>query len=159
MVRKLLLILMIGLLVGPAFGQRAPSFNLPTIDGGQINLNDYLGKNIIALSFFTSWSDSCQAEITFLQDLERQYQNKGLKVIAVSLDRKTDVLLSFITTNNFNIPIAHDKNVATLKDFKILIMPTLFIINREGELASVFADFDENTRNAATAQIEELLIP
>ena len=41
--------------VGPQVGQRAPDFNLTTIDGQTITLSSFLGKRPFILYFFATW--------------------------------------------------------------------------------------------------------
>lgn len=163
MFRKTAIILII-LLVGisasakPALkvGSPSPSFELPNLEGKTVSLSDYLGKKVIVLSFFASWSKSCQQEILFLQDLSK---NKGLKILGVSFDRKLKNLKSFINENTIGFEILHDKKLRTLKDFRILIIPTLFVIDKEGLVKSIYVDFDKNVKKAVSKEVQRLLAP
>lgn len=166
MFRKATIILIVALLAIPALakpvlkiGSLSPSFSLPNLDGKTIKLDRYLGKKIIVLSFFASWSKSCQQEILFLQDLHKKYRWKGVKVIGVSFDRKLKKLQSFINENNIRFEILHDKKLKTLKDFRILIIPTLFVIDKEGNIKSIYVDFDKNVKKAVSKEIQKLLVP
>jgi peroxiredoxin len=53
----------------------------------------------------------------------------------------------------------HDKKLETLKDFRILILPTLFVIDQSGNINSIFVDFDENVQKAVLTETEKLLKP
>ena len=163
MFRKAIIILIV-VLVGisasakPALkvGSPSPSFELPNLEGKTVSLSDYLGKKVIVLSFFASWSRSCQQEILFLQDLSK---NKGLKILGVSFDRKLKNLKSFINENTIGFEILHDKKLKTLKDFRILIIPTLFVIDKEGNIKSIYVDFDKNVKKAVSKEVQKLLAP
>ena len=85
-----------------------------------------------------------------MQDLSR---NKGLKILGVSFDRKLKSLKSFVNENNLGFEILHDKKLRTLKDFRILIIPTLFVIDKEGSVKSIYVDFDQNVKKAASAKV------
>ncbi|MEE8637544.1 MAG: peroxiredoxin family protein [Candidatus Margulisiibacteriota bacterium] len=137
-------------------GSPSPSFDLPNLEGKTVSLKDYLGKKVIVLSFFASWSKSCQQEILFLQDLSK---NKGLKILGVSFDRKLKNLKSFINENKIGFEILHDKKLKTLKDFRILIIPTLFVIDKEGIIKSIYVDFDQNVKKAVSKEVQKLLVP
>jgi peroxiredoxin len=140
-------------------GSPSPSFELPNLKGKTVGLKDYLGKKVIVLSFFASWSKSCQQEILFLQDLHKKYKKKGIKIIGVSFDRKLKKLESFINENNIKFEILHDKKLRTLKDFRILIIPTLFVIDKEGIIKSIYVDFDKNVKKAVSKEVQKLLVP
>lgn len=152
-----------GLLLTAVFalklGETPPDFSLPNLEGKTIQLNDYLSKETVVLSFFASWSKSCQKEMSFLRELNTQYQKEGLKILGVSFDRKTKGLQSFIKDKKIDFEILYDKKLSTLDDFQILIIPTLLVINSDGTLKNIYIDFDENVEEALAKEIQELLNP
>ena len=156
----ILIVLLLGISASakPALkvGSPSPSFELPNLEGKMVSLSDHLGKKVIILSFFASWSKSCQQEILFLQDLS---ENKELKILGISFDRKLKNLKSFINENKIGFEILHDKKLKTLKDFRILIIPTLFVIDKEGNIKSIYVDFDQNVKKAVSKEVQKLLAP
>ncbi len=165
MIRKILVILIIALLTVPAaaksslkIGAPPPSFNLPNLAGENVSLEKDLGRNVTLLSFFASWSKSCQQEILFLKELDKELKKKGIKIIGISFDRKLKDLQSFINENNIQFEILHDKKLKTIKDFRILIIPTLFVIDQSGNIKSIYIDFDNNVEKAVSQEVQKLLI-
>jgi peroxiredoxin len=166
MLRKAILILLV-LLVGmsasakPAIkaGAPPPNFELSNLQGETVELEAYLNKNIIVLSFFTSWSRSCVQEIDFLQELFDQHKTRNVKIIGVSFDRKLTDLKSFVHENGIKFEILHDKKLKTLKDYRILIIPTLFLIDINGNIKNIYVDFDKNVKEAVAKEIQKLLAP
>ena len=166
MKRSVVVILLTLLLVIPALGKTAlkigevcPSFELKNTAGKTVALNQYLGKSPIILSFFSSWSKSCKKEIEFLNTLADQYEKKNIVFIGISFDRKTKDLDSFLAKNKVSFEIIHDKKLKTLKDFRILIIPTLFVIDKEGNIKSIYVDFDKNVKEAVSKEVKKLLEP
>lgn len=166
MFRKILILLLVALLAAPVFakpvlkvGSPPPSFSLPNLEEKTIALDTYLGKKIVLLSFFASWSKSCQEEIAFLEGLHEQYESKGIKVIGVSYDRKAMELASFVTLNEIELEVLHDQKLKTLKDYRILILPTLYVIDKQGKIKSIYVDFDQNVEKAVSQEIKQLLAP
>ncbi len=166
MLRKAILVLFV-LLIGMAalakptlkVGLPPPNFELSNLQGETIELESYLNKNIIILSFFTSWSKSCVEEIDFLQELFEQYKTKNVKIFGISFDRKLEDLKSFVRKNGINFQILHDKKLKTLKDYRILIIPTLFVIDVDGNIKNIYVDFDRNVKEAVSKEIQRLLAP
>ncbi|MFC1637455.1 peroxiredoxin family protein [Candidatus Margulisiibacteriota bacterium] len=166
MLRKAIVIFVVALLAAPALarpdlniGSLAPSFILPDLDGNSVYLDRYLGSNVVVLSFFASWSKSCQQEMAFLKELDEEYRNKGIKVIGVSYDRKLESLKQYVEENKLLFTVLHDKKLKTLKDYRILIIPTLFVIDLEGNITNIYVDFDENVAEAVSKDIQKLLAP
>jgi peroxiredoxin len=43
-----------------------------------------------------------------------------------------------------------DKKLSSLNKYAILIIPTTFLINREGQIEKVLVDYDDNVKTAIT---------
>ncbi|MFH1684081.1 MAG: TlpA disulfide reductase family protein [Candidatus Margulisiibacteriota bacterium] len=136
-------------------GSAPPLFSLSNLEGKTVSLDKHLGKKAIILSFFASWSKSCQQEISFLQELAK---NKKIEVLGISYDRKLNDIQALAAENKLNFNILHDKKLTTLKDYRILIIPTLFVIDQSGNISSVYVDFDKNVEEAVSAEIKKLLL-
>lgn len=159
MLRKILIFFVIALIAVPALakpvlkvGSPPPNFTLKNLDGKVVNLQSHLGTKPIVLSFFASWSKSCKQEISFLQELTKKHKN--LKVIGISFDRKSNDLRNYVSTNKISFEILHDRKLKTLKDYRILIIPTLFVIDKSGKVKSIYVDFDKNVEKAISAEIK-----
>ena len=138
-------------------GSPPPSFTLNDLNGSSTSLDTYLSRQVVVLGFFASWSKSCQEEVAFLNGLAKNYRAKNLKVVGISYDRKATDLKQFISTNKINFTILHDKKLKTLRDFRILILPTLYVIDQQGNIKNVYVDFDKNVAAAVTQDIKNLL--
>lgn len=128
-----------------------PTLKLPDLNNKTISLDNYLGKKTIVLSFFASWSKSCQEELEFLKTLAKQ---KDVEVLAISFDKKISTIKKYADENNLNFTILYDKKLTSIKDFKILIIPTLLVIDKSGNITGTYIDFDKNVQQA----LEKLLI-
>lgn len=127
----------------PLVGEMAPKLNLQKINGGSLDIADYKGSPVI-LTFFASWSKSCANQSEFLSKIYDEYSHKGLKVVAVSLDKKTDALKAFSKNNEIKYDILLDKKLKYVNSYAILVIPTTFFIGRDGEIKDIFVDFDSN---------------
>jgi peroxiredoxin len=165
MLRKITIILFVVTLIGfPVFatpalktGSPAPSVKLPDINGKTIELNTIFGKKGTVLSFFASWSKSCKAELAFLQQLSKDYSKKGIKVIGISFDRKSKKLNRYLNENKIDFTVLHDRKLKTLKDYRILIIPTLFVIDKDGNIKSIYIDFDKNVEESVNKDLKKLI--
>src|SRR5258708_1011584 len=63
----------------------APEWELKDADGKGVKLSDFKGK-VVVLDFWATWCGPCRMEIPGFVELQKQYRDKGLVVIGVSLD-------------------------------------------------------------------------
>ncbi len=66
--------------------QQAADFSVKAAkDGAPIELKNYAGKPVV-IEFFASWCPPCRTQLTELSKLHAKYAEKGLTIIAVSVD-------------------------------------------------------------------------
>lgn len=66
-------------------GHKAPEFETTGIDDKQVKLADFKGKYVL-VDFWASWCAPCRAENPNVVRLYKQYHDKGLNILGVSLD-------------------------------------------------------------------------
>jgi peroxiredoxin len=140
---------------GLEIGSPPPMLALPGSGNEAIDLNSYLGKKVILLSFGTTWSKSCQSQWEYLNALQKK--SKNLAALGVSFDRNPERLDLYLKENKISFPVMLDKKYTSLKEYRILIIPSLFIIDQNGNLANIYIDFDEKTEKLISKEIEGLL--
>ena len=69
--------------------ETASDFTLPSLEGGNISLSDYLGKKVILINFFATWCDPCLKEMPKLDAMQKELGDK-LQVISISVDEAKD---------------------------------------------------------------------
>lgn len=75
----------------PRVGGRAPDFMLDDFNGKKFELSKLIKMTNVIL-WFTNLCEGCQSEIPTVLRLKREYEKKGVEVVAVSVlgtDRKT----------------------------------------------------------------------
>jgi len=130
----------------PSIGEPPPALTLPNLSGKSVELSNFSGRPTV-LTFFTSWSDTCKQE---LADLQVFYKGlaPSLEVVAISLDRKSKTLQEFLANNDYSFKFLIDKKLSSLNKYAILIIPTTFLINREGQVEKILVDYDDNVKTA-----------
>lgn len=70
-------------------GTMAPDFSAPNTDGKDTSLKSALGK-LTLIDFWASWCGPCRKENPNVVALYKDFHPKGLNIIGVSLDEKSD---------------------------------------------------------------------
>jgi thiol-disulfide isomerase/thioredoxin len=133
----------------------APQWELTNVEGKLVKLSDFHGK-VVILDFWATWCGPCRVEIPHFVELQKQYGDKGLTVIGVSLDEQgPEVVKKFIKRLGVNYPIVIGNQKAVEAYGGIDALPTTFVIDRQGRIVSEHIGYDDKT--AFEKEIQSLL--
>jgi peroxiredoxin Q/BCP len=71
---------------GPAVGDRAPDFTMPTDGGGKVKLSELKGKTVVLYFYPKDNTTGCTLEGQAFRDLHPQFRKAGTLVLGVSPD-------------------------------------------------------------------------
>jgi peroxiredoxin len=113
-----------------------------SLGGSEIKIDDYAGKYVV-VDFFASWCEPCLADVTRLKKYYDKHHARGLEVIGISLDVDGESLTQFLDRTQLPWPIVHDNAENPLDrlqmKFGVLQLPTVFLLNKEGQVISLEA--------------------
>ena len=115
----------------------APDFTLKDSYGQAVKLSDYKGK-VVLLNFWATWCGPCKIEIPWFQEFETANTSKGFAVLGVAMDDEGwDVVKPYIEQHKVNYRVLlGNEQVGTLYG-GVESLPTTFVLDREGKIASV----------------------
>jgi len=112
-------------------GQKAPDFVLKDINGERIRLSS-LNGNVVVLNFWAIWCPTCKRDLASLNRLSSLYGERDIAVISIALGNPSAVK-DFIRNNHFVHTMLIDYDlIVSSSIYKIFIVPTTFIIDRNG---------------------------
>ncbi|GAB3057781.1 thiol-disulfide oxidoreductase ResA [Virgibacillus ainsalahensis] len=121
-------------------GDQAPDFKLQQVNANNelesVQLSDLRGKGVM-LNFWGTWCEPCKDEMPYMQDLYPEYKDKGIEIVAVSLDATELVINRFIDNYDLTFPVPHDTTGEVMDLYKVGPLPTTFFISPEGEITEV----------------------
>jgi thiol-disulfide isomerase/thioredoxin len=80
----------LALSVLPQPGEPAIDFTYPDINNNLVSLSDFKGKYVY-VDIWATWCGPCVYEIPFLVELEKQYHDKNIVFMSVSVDNDTNL--------------------------------------------------------------------
>ena len=106
-------------------------FTLITENGIEENFFN-TNEKVILLNFWATWCPPCIKEIPDLQKLKKELGSR-LEIFFISVDSNFDkVVPKFIKKNKFSkLKVFNDQKLIISNKFKVRIMPTTIIINKE----------------------------
>jgi cytochrome c biogenesis protein CcmG/thiol:disulfide interchange protein DsbE len=136
---------------------RAPSFVLPA-RAGSVSL-DSLRGHVVYLDFWASWCGPCRASFPWMAGLVERYKGRGLRVVAVNLDKDRELADAFLADHPAAFTVAFDPKGRTAEAYKVAAMPTSFVIGKDGSLLLRHAGFDPRHTDEVEKRIQEALAP
>jgi thiol-disulfide isomerase/thioredoxin len=125
----------------PAFAlaqsKRVPRVVLPDINGHSFSLSDYRGK-VVLLNFWATWCPPCRTEIPDLIKLQRQYRNKGLRVVGITNPPETlSQIRRFARRQKINYPVVIGTKTTKTLFTTSETLPVTVIVDREGVVREI----------------------
>lgn len=131
-------------------GKTAPEFTLEKVAGGNQSLTDFRqGKNMI-IFFWATWCPHCREELTVMNKRIEELTKKGIKIAAVDLGEKLEIVKSFVQKNAVKMEVFIDEESSLEEPYGIIGVPTLFFINQEGVVKAV--------KHSLPADVEKLFM-
>ena len=113
---------------------------LPTVSGDSITLAAQKGK-VILLDFWASWCMPCRAANKKLVKLYEKYNPQGFEIFGVSLDQEKNDWEKAIKKDKITWLQVNDPrgswNAKTAADWNISVLPTSFLINKNGDVVAI----------------------
>jgi len=127
-------------LPGPVIGQPAPNFDLTTIDGKRVRLDDYRGRTLV-INVWGSWCPPCRLETPDLVAEARADAAAGVAFLGVDTTESAEVVRAFSVAKEIPYPqVATSGTSAFARDYAIRNYPTTFVIDPSGVLWARHAD-------------------
>jgi len=115
-----------------AYGAKAVDFDLPT-DEGNITLSSLKGQ-VVYVDFWASWCAPCRKSFPWMNEMHSKYASQGLKIIGISLDGTQESAQKFLKKVPALFTVAYDTEGNTADAYNVQVMPTSYLIDRQGNL-------------------------
>jgi peroxiredoxin len=119
--------------VATPVGSAAPELAATSLSGEPSSLASLRGSPVL-LNVWATWCEPCRQELPELVRLHERYARRGLRVVAVSVDRERtrEEVAAFVTKRALPFSVWLDPQDRASAAFGVATLPATFLIDRDG---------------------------
>jgi cytochrome c biogenesis protein CcmG, thiol:disulfide interchange protein DsbE len=124
-------------------GSRAPDYTALSLSGDPVSISGFEG-DVVLLNIWATWCPPCVAEMPALQRLHEQLGDRGLSIVAVSVDSPPSLgnamgvfsgdVRAFVEQFGLTFTVLHDPGGGIQSRYQVNGLPTTFLIDRDGRV-------------------------
>ncbi|HHO59292.1 MAG TPA: TlpA family protein disulfide reductase [Thiotrichales bacterium] len=156
MLFKTITALLLAFSLQTAYAVNAPQFSLKDSAGKTVSLKKYRGK-VVYVDFWASWCTPCKQSFPFMNELHERYGKKGLKIIGINLDADKKDADKFLKQVKADFTIAYDPSGKTAEKYDLQVMPSSYLIDRNGRLVYLHRGFKAGDKREMEEKIVQAL--
>lgn len=131
-------------------GDFAPGFELPTLDGETINLQQLRGSAVV-LDFWATWCGPCRRGLPKLQEFSDWAIKEKLEIQVFAVDfgerqpttqKKKEIVKQYWTSRRFTMPTLMDYDNSVSTAFEVMNIPHTVVIGPDGRIVAVHVGFN-----------------
>lgn len=122
----------------PTEGERAPNFELTTLEGERVSLAGLSGKPVV-LNFWASWCAPCRAEMPQFEKTYRAYQDRDVVFVGAAVEDDVMSASEFARHLEITYPLGLDEDGTIARSYRLLGLPGTMFISRDGRLVRRWA--------------------
>ncbi len=103
----------------------------------KVSLRDFQGQ-VVVLNFWATWCPPCVEEMPSLVAMQSQMKNRGVKVVAVSMDVDKGAYQKFIREHGVDLLTVRDPDQKSNVLYGTYKFPETYIIDRNGVIRRKF---------------------
>src|SRR5690348_13029977 len=118
-------------------GDTAPEFTITADNGRTVSVPNFGGK-LLVLNFWASWCPPCVQETPSLSQFAQQFADKGVVVLAVSVDKDEKAYRAFLQRFHPSFLTARDFKIH--EDYGTFMYPETYFIDAQGKVIRKIAE-------------------
>ncbi|MDE3074240.1 MAG: TlpA family protein disulfide reductase [Chloroflexota bacterium] len=118
----------------PAVGRVAPGFQLPSLDGKDMALNDFRGRPVL-VNIWATWCGPCKEEMPTLQSASQSHPQ--LVVLGVDNAESAIVVRPYVNKVGVTFPILLDLDGSLIDRYRVVGTPTSYFVDKDGVMRAI----------------------
>jgi len=130
------------------------------IDGQTLDLAPSVGRDVLFVSFWSTYCEPCKAEMRFLQRFHERYQQDGLTIVSVALDGPETVaeVAPYIRKQGYTFRVVQDASGDIAQALNpTATAPFAILVGRNGRVVRRISGFQPSEAPQLEAELKALL--
>ena len=116
-------------------GEKAPDFSGVDLNGVKRTLSENRGY-VTLVQFWATWCPHCRHDVPMVKQLYDTDRERGLRVLALSVDSNRRQLEQFVSNNQISYPVIPLLGDDTIPDrYESQGVPSYFLVDKSGTIA------------------------
>ncbi len=111
----------------------AAALDLPRLEGGRANLADLRGR-VVLVNYWAVWCPPCRKEMPSMERLAKKLADRPFTILAVNAGETPEQIREFLAEIPLTFPIVLDSDGARMKDWKVFVLPTSYLVDKQGRV-------------------------
>jgi len=141
----------------PMLGEPAPALKLGLLDGGEANLADHKGKNVVVLDFWATWCGPCVMGLPTVTEVTKTYADKGVVFYAVNIREQPEAIRSFLSKKKIDCKVALDTDGKTAEAYQVEGIPRMVIIGKDGKVKVVHRGMNASLKKILSHDLDSVI--
>ncbi len=120
----------------PRIGSLAPDFTVKDADRS-VTLSQFRGQTVV-LNFWATWCPPCVEEMPSLVQMQQRLKDKGVTVLAVSVDADEGAYHRFLKDHRVTFLTVRDADQKSNNLYGTFKFPETYVIDRDGKVRRKF---------------------
>ena len=115
-------------------GSESPDFSARDLEGRPVVLSEFHGRKVVVLDFWATWCAPCLKAMPTLQELDDEFNERGVEVLAVNLGEEPDHVQRFLERNGYSFRVVADQDQTIGDRFGVGAIPAQLVVSADGRI-------------------------
>jgi peroxiredoxin len=156
-------LLLLALIAGPVVSspartetnQTMANHELASMDGKKMTLSSLRGQ-VVVVNFWATWCAPCRKELAVFDGWNREWGNRGARVVAISIDRDARKARRFAEDMGLSLLVVHDGPDGLARSLDLPSVPCTYLLDRDGNVLSIVKSSNADELAALKAKVESM---
>ncbi|MBT3299867.1 MAG: TlpA family protein disulfide reductase [Candidatus Marinimicrobia bacterium] len=139
--------------------RKVADFKLKLLNGKRTSFYTILEEGPVLLDFWATWCGPCKKAMVHQEYFHQKYKDQGFQILTINQDspKSLSKVKGYIRSKKFSFLVGLDPNQQIAKMFNAVLLPTMILIDKEGEIVWRHQGFIPGDEVEIEAKIKSLL--
>lgn len=137
-------------------GSESPEFSGRDLEGRPVVLSEFHGRKVVVLDFWATWCTPCLQAMPTLQELDDEFNARGVEVLAVNLGEEPDHVQRFLEQRGYSFRVVVDQDQTIGNRFGVSAIPAQLVVSMDGRIEWVQVGYEPRKTEELIQLLERL---